>query len=162
MLLQRSTNTLRISTVALFCAFFSVGLMLSPLSGSSPHEARPQQLSESSSDLTHSGICAQLPHLPRQGNPSESILSIPSLSLARPPRRGGGYKSRPPSRSRIVNEPEATLLQHKHAPDPSASCRISDNRFMIPRTEWRRDVPLCCVQVHRQLSTEHSPLSTDH
>jgi hypothetical protein len=38
-LLRRSHNTLRISTVGLFCALFSVGAVASPLEESSPREA---------------------------------------------------------------------------------------------------------------------------
>jgi hypothetical protein len=95
MLLRRSKNTLRISSVALFCAFFSVGSTPSPPKESNPRQARPARLPRTSAGLTHSGFYAQLPHLPRRDNHSQSIRSIRSLPLARPPRRGGGHTCRP-------------------------------------------------------------------
>jgi hypothetical protein len=58
------------------------------------------------------------------------------------PAAAAATQAAPPSRNRIANEPEATLLQHKHAPDPSGSCGFFDSLFMIPITGSRPVVPI--------------------
>jgi hypothetical protein len=129
MALRQSDDTLRLSTVGLFCAFFPAGSVPSHLDESCSRQARAQQLPESSADLRHSGTYAQPPHLTRRGDHSRSIRSIRSMSLAQPPRRGptprsggeGGHTSRRDSRNRIAKN-KATLPLIKHAPYPHTSC----------------------------------------
>jgi hypothetical protein len=55
--------------------------------------------------------------------------------------------------SKTANVTEATLLQHKHAPDPPDSCGFFGNLFMIPITRWRAVVPPRPVQSHCALPT---------
>jgi hypothetical protein len=49
---------------------------------------------------------------------------------------------------------ETTVLQHEHAPDPSASYRFVGNLFLIRITGARVDVPLGVVQFHFRLTTD--------
>jgi hypothetical protein len=49
-----------------------------------------------------------------------------------PTAAAAATQAAPPSRSRIANEPEATLLHLKDAPCPPASCGLFGNLFMIP------------------------------
>ena len=86
--------------------------------------------------LTHR---AQQPHLPRRGDRSQSMRSIHSLSLADHPAAGARHEvagraatqAAPPYRIRI-GKLEVTLLHHKHAPDPPASCGFFQNLLLIP------------------------------
>ena len=81
---------------------------------------RSDRLTISSADPIHSNVCVQPPHAPRRGDRPQPARPVPSSALAQTHRRGGGHAGRPVFPR--PNQPEATLLQHQHAPCLPDSC----------------------------------------
>ena len=90
------------------------------------HDVRHIQASLHNSSMRRGGPIA----INRHDRFSRRTWRNPSAAAA-------ATRAAPPFRNRIANEPEATLLHHKHALYPRASCGFFGNLFMIPITEWR-------------------------
>ena len=85
---------------------------------------QPRGRPKSSSHSTHSSFRARSTSTPVRGVPSQSLRSSSLITPACSPRRGGCLASQPALPAQAGIRPEATLLQQKHAPEPSRACRF--------------------------------------
>jgi hypothetical protein len=84
----------------------------------------------------HIQTCLHNPTMRRGGRIDQYRVDRLRHELERTrPAAAAAKQTAQPSRIRIVNEPEATLLQHKHARFTPASCGFFGNLSMIPRTK---------------------------